>query len=126
MFQGVVTMLKISGIAGAYLCLRGQPVERRLLPRYSVDWPVKLTGRGNIGIRYFEEGVLENIGAKGACLYTNKSLQVGERLDISIKLPLERDNWLIYSARVIRVEDVCPQARVAIKFDSPMPAFTDK
>jgi hypothetical protein len=101
-------------------------LERRSLPRYRVDWPVKLTGTGNIGIRYFEEGVLENIGAKGACLYTNRSLQVGERVDVSIKLPLKRDNWLVYSARVIRVEGVYPEERVAIRFDSSEPAFTDK
>ena len=101
-------------------------VERRLLPRYSVDWPVKLTGRGSVGIRYFGEGILENIGAKGACLYTNRSLRVGERLDVSIKLPLKRDNWLVYSAQVIRVEGVCPESRVAIRFDSSEPAFTDK
>ena len=101
-------------------------MERRLLPRYSVDWPVKLTGRGNIGIRYFGEGVLENIGAKGACLFTNKSLQVGERLDISIKLPIRQENWLVYSGEVIRIEGVWPQVRVAIKFDFSRPAFTDK
>ena len=100
--------------------------ERRSLPRYSVDWPVKLTGRCSVGTRYFGEGVLENIAAKGACLYTDKSLRVGERLDVSIKLPLKRDNWLIYSAQVIRVEGGCPQARVAIRFDSSEPTFTDK
>lgn len=101
-------------------------LERRLLPRYSVDWPVKLTGRGELGVRYFGEGVLKNIGAKGACLNTNRSLQVGERLDVSIKLPVKRENWLVYSAQVVRVEGASPEASVAIVFESPAPVFTDK
>jgi hypothetical protein len=101
-------------------------MERRLLPRYSVDWPVKLTGTGKVGIKYFEDGVLENIGAKGACLHTNTPLQVGEKLDVSIRLPLKRDNWLVYSAKVVRVEGSRSQSRVAIRFNSSLPAFTDK
>ena len=101
-------------------------MERRSLPRYSVDWPVKLTGTGKNKIKYFEDGVLENIGAKGACLYTNKPVQVGESLDVLIKLPLKRDNWLAYSAKVVRVEGSNAHARVAIRFNSPKPAFTDK
>lgn len=105
--------------------MRSPFLERRILPRYEVDWPVKLTGRNDAGVRYFGTGVLKNISAKGAFLYTERPSQVGERFDISIKLPLNPDNWLVYAAEVVRVECGCPRSGVAIKFDSSWPAFTD-
>jgi hypothetical protein len=101
-------------------------LERRRLPRYGVNWPVKLTGRNSSGVRYYGEGVLENISAGGAFLYTDKSAQVGERVDVSIKLPINQDNWLIYSAEVVRVDCACRKTGLALKFDSSRPAFTDK
>jgi hypothetical protein len=101
-------------------------LERRRLPRYQVDWPVKLTGRNDIGVRYFGNGVLKNISAGGAFLYINRPLQIGERLDISIRLPLKPENWLVYSAEVVRIDHTYPQTGAAIKFDSSWPAFTDK
>jgi hypothetical protein len=101
-------------------------LERRRLPRYEVDWPVKVTGRNDSGVRYFVDGVLKNISARGAFLYTDRPSQVGERIDISIKLPLKAENWLIYSAEIVRVECACPKTGVGIKFDSSWPAFTDK
>jgi PilZ domain len=101
-------------------------LERRKLPRHEADWQVKLTGRNAKGVRYFGEGVLKNISAGGAFLYTDRSAHVGERLDISIRLPLKSENWLVYSAEVVRVDCACPRTGVAIKFDSSWPAFTDK
>ena len=101
-------------------------MERRRLPRYQVDWPVKLTGRNGEGVRYFGEGVLRDISARGAFLYTDRLSRVGERFDVSIRLPLKSDNWLIYTAEVVRVDCACERTGVAIKFDSSWPAFTDK
>ena len=106
----------------ARLCL----LERRRLPRYQVDWPVKLTGRNGAGIRYFGEGVLKDISARGAFFYTDRLSRVGERLDVSIRLPFKPDSWLIYTAEVVRVDSTCARAGVAIKFDSSWPTFTDK
>lgn len=101
-------------------------MERRRLPRHEADWPVKLTGRSNTGVRFFGEGVLKNISARGAFLYTDRSSHVGEKLDVSIRLPLKSENWLVYSAEVVRVDCTCPKIGLAIKFDSSWPAFTDK
>jgi hypothetical protein len=101
-------------------------LERRRLPRYQVDWLVKLTGRNNEGVRYFGDGVLENISARGAYLYTERSLQLGEKLDISIQLPLKKENWLVYSAEVVRVDCASDKTGLALMFDSSKPAFTDK
>jgi hypothetical protein len=101
-------------------------LERRRLPRYQVDWPVKLTGRNGTGVRYFGEGVLKDISARGAFLYTDRLSQIGERFDIAIKLPLKADNWLIYTAEVVRVDSSRAKTAVAIKFDSSWPVFTDK
>jgi hypothetical protein len=42
----------------------------------------------------------------------------GERLDISILLPLEPENRLVYSAEVVRVDCACLKTGLAIKFDS--------
>jgi PilZ domain len=101
-------------------------LERRRLPRYGVDWPVKLTGRNGKGVRYFGDGVLKDISARGAFFYTDRPSKVGERLDISIRLPLKADNWLVYTAEVVRVDSTGAKTGVAIKFDSSWPAFTDK
>jgi hypothetical protein len=101
-------------------------VERRKLPRYKVDWPVKLTGRNEGGVRYFGEGVLKNISARGAFFYTDRSSRVGERLDIAVRLPIKAEKWLVYSAEVVRVDPPSPRTGVAIKFDTSWPSFTDK
>ena len=100
-------------------------MERRRLPRYEVDWPVKLTGKNNAGVRYFGEGILVNISARGAFLYTERSSNVGEKVDVSIKLPISQDNWLLYSAEVVRVDRSGRDSGLALKFDSSKPAFTD-
>ena len=101
-------------------------MERRRLPRYQVDWPVKLTGRNGTGVRYFGEGVLKDISARGAFLYTDRLSKVGERIDVSIRLPFKADNWLIYTAEVVRVDRDRSKSGMALKFDSSWPAFTDK
>lgn len=101
-------------------------MERRRLPRYQVDWPVRLTGRDKTGVRYFGDGVLKNISARGAFLYTARSSRVGERIDVSIRLPFKPDNWMIYSAEVVRVDGGSAKTGMAIKFISSWPAFTDK
>jgi hypothetical protein len=101
-------------------------VERRRLPRYKVDWPVRVTGRNDSGVRYFGNGVLKNLSARGAFFYTDRSSRVGEKLDVAIKLPIKSENWMVYSAEVVRVDPERPRTGVAIKFDSSWPSFTDK
>ena len=77
-----------------------------------------------MGVRYYGEGVLKNISARGVYIYAKRSLRVGEALDISINLPLDGKNWLVYSAEVVRVDRASDKIGLALKFNSSKPAFT--
>ena len=100
-------------------------MERRRLPRYQVNWPVKYTVRNQEGVRTFGTGALENVSAVGALIHVDKSLWLGARLDLSIQIPLPKPSWMLYSAEVLRVEACDSGNRVAVAFSPSKPVFSD-
>jgi len=49
-------------------------------------------------------------------------VNLGERLDVQIKVPF-RGNWVKYAAQVVRLEQESAEAGVALKFDTAVPLF---
>lgn len=96
-------------------------IERRQGRRFQVDWAIKVEEQEGKG--FSEEGVLQNISSGGALVFLSKPLTVGTRLDVHIKLPFKKNNWMKYSAFVIRVKKEKTSFAAAVKFEGAKPAF---
>jgi PilZ domain len=100
-------------------------LENRSWPRYQVAWPIKFTLTNQDGVRVFGTGALENVSAQGALMRIDRSVGIGARLDLSIKLPFSQEAWMLYSAEVLRIEPGPAGERVAVEFSPSKPTFTD-
>ncbi|MGA9772661.1 MAG: PilZ domain-containing protein [Blastocatellia bacterium] len=96
-------------------------IERREGRRFQVDWAIKVEQKEGEG--FSEEGVLQNISSGGALVSLSKPLPVGTRLDVHIKLPFKKSNWMRYSAFVIRVRKEKSRFAAAVKFEGAKPGF---
>ncbi len=110
----------------SYLDRRTSVLERRRVRRFKVEWDVTVKGQDITGASLDEVGRLENLSSGGAFLYLTKCVKVGTQLDVWIKVPFKRENWMKYSAEVVRVESLPQNFGVAMKFDSARPAFVVK
>lgn len=96
-------------------------IERRTGKRFAVNWPIKVEGDdGKHAIN--GEGHLLNISSGGALFDLAEPVQQGMRLNVYIKLPFKKDNWMKYTAKVLRIETGEPH-RAAVKFEGPRPSF---
>jgi hypothetical protein len=102
------------------------PNERRTARRYRLDWPTRLLV-GDPQISTFEQvAMLRDLSSTGAFAYLQNPLRLGAKLLISVKLPIEEETWMLYSASVIRVERGIIGVGVAVKFDSSRPRFSKR
>ena len=107
------------------ICLNytgGPLIERRRAKRFQVDWQIRVEGTQDGG-SFIETGVLQNISSTGALLTLPMPLREGDKLDVFIKLPLQRKKWMKYPAHVVRVERGIAAVGTAIKFDRARPDF---
>ena len=96
-------------------------IERRTGKRFAVNWPIKVEGRD--GKRVINgEGRLLNLSSGGALFDLAGPVRKGMRLDVYIKLPFKKENWMKYTAEVLRVEGG-ESRRAAVKFEGPRPTF---
>jgi hypothetical protein len=100
-------------------------VERRSLPRYQVSWPVKFSFVNSDGVRVFGAGALENVSASGALIHVDKPLSPGARIDLSIRIPLPQNAWMLYAGEVLRTETADSGHRAAVSFSPSRPVFSD-
>jgi len=50
-------------------------------------------------------------------------VNLGEKLELRIKLPFNRNNWMTYTAEVVRLEQASARAGVGVRFDTAVPVF---
>jgi PilZ domain len=101
----------------------GPLIERRRAKRFQVDWQIRVEIAGAGGSTLVETGALRNISSSGALLSLASPLTKGARLDVYIKLPLQRKKWMKYPARVVRIDSTDAAITAGIKFDSARPNF---
>ena len=100
----------------------GRPlIERRKGRRFVVNWPIRVAGGDDEQI-INGEGRLLNISPGGALFDLAEPVHPGMRLEVYIKLPSKKENWMKYTAEVLRVEDG-PTPRAAVKFEGARPNF---
>ena len=101
-------------------------LERRRARRFRVGWDINVKGTDDAGLTFDEAGVLENLSSTGVFFYLTRPLRIGTKLEVSIKVPFRRENWMKYSAEVVRIESGARRIGVAMKFDSVRPDFSVK
>ncbi len=97
--------------------------DRRLKPRVTCDYPVNLEGYDTEGNRYSDKGKLANLSASGLYLLTNRYIENGSNLSVTVILTsafVEKDTPRISTnGIVVRTE---PQkdgtCGIAVKFNS--------
>ena len=97
--------------------------ERRNARRFQVSWDVVVKGTDHAGSGFDEAGTLENLSSLGAFLYLPTCVDLGERLEVQIKVPFKRNNWMKYTAEVVRLEQANSRAGIALRFDTAAPVF---
>lgn len=97
--------------------------ERRTSVRRSLKWEATVKGNDSSGTSFGEEGVIENLSSTGAFLYLSRDIAIGSRIDLTIRLPFQKENWMKYSALVVRIETISQKTGVGIKFDNIRPTF---
>jgi CYTH domain-containing protein len=70
-----------------------------------------------------ESGRVRNISSSGALLTLKAALDVGSRVEIYIRLPMEKTNWMKYSGRVSRSDWLGAELITAVRFDGSRPEF---
>ena len=100
-------------------------MERRSLPRYQVSWPVRFSVVNSEGVRIFGAGALENVSAAGALIRVDRPLWIGARVELSIKIPLPQNAWMLYAGEVLRTDPADSCSRAAIVFSPSRPVFSD-
>jgi hypothetical protein len=100
--------------------------ERRGSERRSLKWKATINGSDSTGTSFGEEGVIENLSTTGAFFYLSRKVEIGAQLNLAIRLPFQKENWMNYSAEVVRVEDLSHRIGVGIKFQNLRPTFSGK
>lgn len=103
-----------------------ESLERRKSRRFKLSWDVVIKGVDEEGKRFEEEAELDNLSSGGAYLYISMPVKVGTNLDLSIKLPMRRENWMCYPAEIVRVEGDVERVGVAMRFKAARPGFLAK
>ncbi len=97
--------------------------ERRTSVRRSLKWQATIKGSDRSGANFGEEGIIENLSSTGAFLYLSRKVDVGTKIDIAIRLPFQKENWMKYTAEVVRIENIPEKIGVGLKFDTVRPIF---
>jgi hypothetical protein len=99
--------------------------ERRNARRFQVAWQVAVKGADPFGRDFHESGTLANLSSRGALFIISTGVQIGARLELQIKVPLKRENWMKYSGEVVRVENHSDGFGVAMIFETVKPLFNE-
>jgi hypothetical protein len=97
--------------------------ERRSARRFCITWNVIIKGTDDAGFTFDEPGELEVLSSGGAVCYLARLLKPGAELKLWIRIPVKRDNWMVYRCEVVHIKSSEPGFRVAVKFDSRRPGF---
>jgi hypothetical protein len=99
--------------------------ERRKARRFQLGWDVAVKGTDQSGTSFDETGMLQNLSSFGAMLCLRRTVPVGATVEVRIKVPLKKNNWMKYVAEVVRVKDQSASTVIGIKFGTARPVFEE-
>ncbi len=97
--------------------------NRRQSRRFGLNWPVVIKGVDRYDKPFQEVCFLKNLSPAGACLSLSRSLSVGARVEMDVRTPLSRKQWLRYVGKVIHLTHQAERQALGIRFESARPAF---
>lgn|SRR5262245_2131006 len=100
--------------------------ERRNARRFQVAWDVSVNGIDHAGNCFDEAGKLGNLSSGGAFFFLHGRVEIGATLEVQIRTPYKKNNWMKYSAQVVRVEEANGNISIAVRFATALPIFFDK
>lgn len=92
--------------------------SRRQARRFGVAWPVVVRGKG-----FQEFALLKNLSATGACLVLTRALAPDSAVEMDVRTPLSRRQWLRYFGKVVYAGEATGPQLLGVRFDSVRPAF---
>lgn len=100
--------------------------ERRTARRFEVAWDIAVEGADQTGKRYTEAGTLQNLSSRGALFLLPRRIELGESLEVEIRVPMKEKSWMKYSAKVVRIKKRAAHFGVAVNFASARPTFIER
>ena len=97
--------------------------ERRVARRFCFGWEVRIRSIGLAGFNFDEPGELKNLSSSGVFLYLIRPLKLGTKLEVWLKTPFKKNNWIVYSGEAVRVQSTWRTVEVAVRFDLSRPRF---
>jgi hypothetical protein len=92
------------------------PQERRSMRRFDMRLPASVKVAGSATDELLTE--TQNVSARGVFFYLDRSLEAGSRIEVTLTFPphvtLTDSVRVRFSARVVRVEDPLPAARIGV------------
>jgi hypothetical protein len=110
---------------GRFMAKSTHNEERRNARRFQVAWQVAIKGADPLGRNFDEFGFLENLSSRGASFLMPRRVQPGAKIELQIRVPLKKENWMKYSAEVVRVKKKRGGFGVAVMFDTARPLFNE-
>jgi len=97
--------------------------ERRFARRFCFGWEVRIRGIGLAGLNFDERVELKNLSSSGVLLQLTKSMKLGTKLEVWLKTPFKKNNWIIYSGKTVRIQSTMRIVGVAVRFNTSQPRF---
>jgi len=98
-------------------------IERREAKRFKLDWTIKIAPLDSKEPAWEQTGILRDISSAGAYGIFENRIESGFLVKVTIELPLWKQKWMSYPARVLRVEGLGSNSGIAFVFDDVQPAF---
>ena len=100
--------------------------DRRGSRRFQVNWDARVRGIDATGASFDEITSIVNLSSSGAFLPLATTVESGARVEVAIRVPLKKQNWMKYSGEIVRIEGGDKQEAVAVRFDTPRPIFSNR
>jgi|SRR5215475_844931 len=100
--------------------------DRRGSRRFQVNWDARVRGIDATGVSFDEITSIVNLSSSGAFLPLVTAVESGARVEVAIRVPLKKQNWMKYSGEIVRIEGGDKQEAVAVRFDTPRPIFSNR
>jgi hypothetical protein len=100
-------------------------LDRRGSRRFAFNpqWQILVKGTSPNGKEFYSDGDLGDLSSTGALVLSRNRLIAGDRVQLLIKLPVQKTSWMKYQAEVVRVVELGGFFEVALRFEKLRPEF---
>jgi hypothetical protein len=100
-------------------------VDRRSSRRFPIGWDVTIRRVDGDGKVFNEIGDLNNLSSSGSYINLTGLVDIGDKVEVCIKIPMKRNSWMKYSGEIVRLQMNDSGVGIGIKFDKLRPEFVE-